>query len=170
VVLQLGGSLRKGRVYKLHPPPFLVSRYALHDRVEVSLSILTSRLESRQRSHQGIFLSAHEQRWICREHEEKKKLLGIGRWLQRQIMLYSGHGDALFHHAATHNPKDKDSINDSSASSGLHNEMAMTRRMILLHQVKNSDEEYKDWDDNLSSRNTIQDIGGICSPTSDSLY
>jgi hypothetical protein len=33
---------------------------------------------------------------LTRNAERKSKLLGIGRWLQRRIMWYSGHGDALF--------------------------------------------------------------------------
>jgi hypothetical protein len=33
---------------------------------------------------------------LSRNAEKKSKLLGIGRWLQRRIMWFSGHGDALF--------------------------------------------------------------------------
>jgi hypothetical protein len=33
---------------------------------------------------------------LTRNAEKKSKLIGIGRWLQRRIMWFSGHGDALF--------------------------------------------------------------------------
>jgi hypothetical protein len=109
-------------VYKLHPSPFLVSRYALYDGMEVSLSILPARLGSPECSHQSIFLSTHKQRWICRECKEKTKLLGIARWLQRRIMWYSGHGDALFNDASQ-NPEEKDDDDDDSSTSlDSHNE------------------------------------------------
>ena len=44
--------------------------------------------------------------------KKKSKLLGIARWLQRRIMWYSGHGDALFQNA-----QDEDYNSDDSSSS-----------------------------------------------------
>ena len=34
---------------------------------------------------------------LAGKNRKKLKLPGIARWLQRRIMWYSGHGDALFH-------------------------------------------------------------------------
>ena len=34
---------------------------------------------------------------LAKNSARKSKLLGIARWLQRRMMWYSGHGDALFH-------------------------------------------------------------------------
>lgn len=46
------------------------------------------------------------------KNQKKSKLLGIARWLQRRIMWYSGHGDALFH-AEAQFPIDSSATSDS---------------------------------------------------------
>ena len=54
--------------------------------------------------------------------KKKTKLLEIARWLQRRIMWYSGHGDALFNDASQNREEKDDDDDDGSTSLNSHNE------------------------------------------------
>ncbi len=59
---------------------------------------------------------------MSKNSSKKSKLLGIARWLKRQIMWYSGHGDLLLTSSDSDDSsyENSDEDDDISSRSGLH--------------------------------------------------
>jgi hypothetical protein len=55
---------------------------------------------------------------LSKNATKKSKLFGIARWLQRRVMWYSGHGDALFEDDDDSSYDEKSGNDESSIESG----------------------------------------------------
>lgn len=127
-------------MHELYPCAIFCSCNAIHARVEVPTPLLATGMGGSQCIDKGIFFRRTNRGGLARNTARKSKLVvGIARWLQRRMMCFSGHGDALFIKCDDDNEDETSSFKDNDEE-GNDNDDTSTDSNYDSNDIDNDDD------------------------------